>query len=168
MRYRTCITQFLCLGLLISALPLSIPSSDHGNTLQQLRFDKRADRNPNPNIPRPPKTPTPEDDPSVPVPGRSGIHYQKETNLVWFRYGDNLREHAEHLTFNQQKYPENLLPFSLASATQHYDNRQNALHGIPTQSGMVRDEKPIAAFLYKCDPTVKYVSAEESRMSYCI
>ena len=82
MRYRTCITLCLCLSLLVSALPLSIPSLDHGTTLQQLRFDKRADRSTSPDIPRPPKTPTPQDDPNVPVPGRSGIYHEEGPNRV--------------------------------------------------------------------------------------
>ena len=168
MRYRTCITLCLCLSLLVSALPLSIPSLDHGTTLQQLRFDKRADRSTSPDIPRPPKTPTPQDDPNVPVPGRSGIYHEEGPNRVWFMYGDDLRVHAEHVKFNQEKYPDNLWPFSLASVSQHYENRKDALRGIPTRKGMVRDEKPIAASLYKTDPTVMYASAKESRTSYFI
>lgn len=171
MRYWTCVTLFLCFGLLISALPLPFPSSDHEITPRQVAFDKRTGNDNQPNIPGPPKTPTPEDDPEVPVPGKSGVYYQRKKNLVWFMYGDDLREHAEHIMLNHKKNPVNRLPMKLAGIKEHHDNRQNALRGIPTQPEMARDEKPPAAFQYPAsgtDPTVIMAPIRESRTFYSI
>ncbi|KJA26574.1 hypothetical protein HYPSUDRAFT_52456 [Hypholoma sublateritium FD-334 SS-4] len=165
MRYWTCVTLFLCFGLLISALPFPLPSSNHEIAPHQVVFDKRTEHDNRPNTPDPPKTPTPEDNPEVPVPGKSGVYYQREKKLVWFMYGDDLREHAEHIMLNHKKYPVNRKPMKLAGIQTHRINRQNALRGIPTQPGMARDEKPPATFEHPgsdTNPTVVMASIRES------
>ena len=63
-----------------------------------------------------PPTPTPENDPSVPLPGRSGIDVQPgKPAIVTAFYGDaDLQLHAKHVQDNQAMYPSNRNPMLLA------------------------------------------------------
>ncbi len=158
----------LCFGLLISGLPLRPPSGSNHEIIAtpQLRFDRRADPE-QPDIPQPPKTPTPEDNPGFPVPGDSGVYHDKKTNYVWAMYGDNMREHAEHIKLNHERNPVNRMPMDLAGVREHEQNRKDALRGILTQPEKVRDEKPPALFKYpdsSVKPTVIMAPKGESSM----
>jgi len=78
---------------------------------------------------------------SIP-PGESGVRYDKSKNAVHTYYGDkDLRQHMEHLMYNQRKHPENVRPYSVAPAGSTA-NRKNALAGTKPKPGFVRDEKP--------------------------
>ena|SRR5260221_2797727 len=77
-----------------------------------------------------------------PSPGESGVRYDKSNNAVHTYYGDReLRQHMEHLMYNQRKHPENVRPYNVAPPGSTA-NRQNALAGTKPKPGFVRDEKP--------------------------
>ena len=165
-----CFTLLLSLGLFTSSLPLSLslpPPSDHEITPHDgPRFEKRTDHD-GPDISRPPKTPTHADHPKFPQPGKSGAYYDEKNNLVWLMYGDNMVNHEKHIKYIQSKSPETLMPMELADEAEKKNNRHDALKGIPTQPGMVRDEKPLAMLSYShlgTTPTVYMVPRPESSM----
>jgi hypothetical protein len=77
-----------------------------------------------------------------PAPGDSGVHYDKPKNNVNTYYGDkDLRQHMEHLMYNQRKHPENKRAFTVGPPGKK-DNRKNALAGTKSAPGFARDEKP--------------------------
>ncbi len=82
-------------------------------------------------------------------------------------YGDDMINHAKHLTYTQGKDPKTLMPMELAHETEQTGNRRDALKGISRETGMVRDEKPLAMLSYKhlgITPTVYMVPHQESSM----
>lgn len=96
-------------------------------------------------------TPSPQDDPSVPLPGRSGTHTDRNTGLVTGFYGDDrMPGHMRHLERNQAANPDNRRPMGLQSNQPGANqNRPDALRGVPrapdhrvTKEPQVRDEKP--------------------------
>jgi hypothetical protein len=73
---------------------------------------------------------TPENDPLVPLPGRSGVHVDHHRNVVTMHYGDDtLHQHMGHLQRNQAVFPENRRPYLLSLASER--NRDHALKNIP-------------------------------------
>lgn len=169
MKYTTLITLLLCFGLLISALPLPQQFSHRAIQQRQYIFDRRSSQDPGNNTnERRVKTPTPEDDPNVPVLGATGTYYDEKENLVWAYYGDSLRQHAVHIMLSQHLNPTTRLPMKRASAEEHRRNRIEALKNIPTRPNMARDEKPVAMLKRPrgVKPTVMGVSAEESSELY--
>jgi hypothetical protein len=77
-----------------------------------------------------------------PLPGFSGVHYDQPNNAIHTYYGDHdLREHMEHLMYNQRKHPENDRAFQRGKPG-NTANRDKATKGIPILPGLSRDEKP--------------------------
>ena len=164
MKYFSSFTLFLCLFSLAAAIP--VPTGG-----DPAKDDKGKGRAVDPSSR--PHTPTPEDDPNVPLPGRSGIHTDPHTHVVTMYYGDDaLPEHMGHLQRNQDSFPHNRNALPLST---HDDrNRQNALHNVPaapphpvTHEPRVRDEK-LPNMLHnphhQTSTTVEYLPDSESRM----
>jgi len=139
MKHYALFALFVFLVSFGTAIP--IPGGD-GDKLLDKGKGRAVDTPP----PSRPPTPRPEDDPTVPLPGRTGIHTDPNTNVVTLHYGDDhLHEHMGHLQRNQADFPHNRNPMSLATDDR---NRDNALHNIPTAGphpvtgeNRVRDEK---------------------------
>lgn len=108
---------------------------------------------------------TPPPDPPLshpPLPGRSGHHTVNGLTTVY--YGDDdLPGHMRHVQRNQALHPENANPMGLAHNSDR--NRADALHGIVTKDGKVRDEKNPAMFHnpnHDKTTTVEYRDPHES------
>jgi hypothetical protein len=161
MRYFSICTLFFCLLSLAAAIP--VPGPNDG------KVDKGKGRADPPSRPH---TPTPEDDPSVPLPGRTGTHTDARTGVVTLHYGDDhLHEHMGHLQRNQAAFPHNRNPNPLSGHAER--NRDHALHNIPTAGNhpvtglpRVRDEK-LPNMLHNphhaTSTTVEYLPDRESR-----
>lgn len=159
-------TLFFCVLSLCAAIP--VPTDDGKPPV-----DKGKGRAVDPPSPPPshPHTPTPEQDSSVPLPGRTGMHTDPHTDVVTMHYGDdNLHEHMGHLQRNQAAFPHNRNPNPLSVKSER--NRPHALHNIPaagkhpvTGLEMVRDEK-LPQMLHNphhsTSTTVEYLPAAES------
>ncbi|KAF8187781.1 hypothetical protein BJ912DRAFT_969655 [Pholiota molesta] len=152
MRYFSICTLFFCIFSLAAAIPVPGPMT--------------ANR---------PHTPTPEDDPSVPLPGRTGTHTDARTGVVTLHYGDDhLHEHMGHLQRNQAAFPHNRNPNPLSGHAER--NRDHALHNIPTAGNhpvtglpRVRDEKLLNMLHnphHATSTTVEYLPDRESRWSH--
>lgn len=164
MRCFSICTLFFCILSLSAAIP--IPGPNDGKP----PVDKGKGRSSSP--PSRPHTPTPEDDPSVPLPGRTGTHTDPSTGVVTLHYGDdNLHEHMGHLQRNQATHPHNRNPNPLSDHSER--NRDHALHNIPTAGNhpvtglaRVRDEK-LPNMLHNphhaTSTTVEYLPDAESR-----
>ena len=154
------VALLLCFSLLVSALPLH-PRLPHDLIKPRHHvFDRRSNPGNDGRV-----TPTHEDDPNVPVPGKTGVYYDPKHNVVYAYYGDSLHEHAVHIMINHQLSPENRLPMELASVEEHRNNRVEALRNIATQMKKARDEKPLAMVKQPdgSKKSVLYVSEKESR-----
>lgn len=104
------VALLLCFSLLVSALPLH-PRLPHDLIKPRHHvFDRRSNPGNDGRV-----TPTHDDDPNVPVPGKTGVYYDPKHNVVYAYYGDSLHEHAVHIMINHQLSPENRLPMELAS-----------------------------------------------------
>ncbi|KAF8066892.1 hypothetical protein FPV67DRAFT_1214288 [Lyophyllum atratum] len=121
-----------------------------------------------------PNTPTPEHNPAVPLPGRTGSHSDGGARVVTLHYGDDkLPEHMGHLQRNQKEFPKNRNPMSLSNDS--HRNRNDALHNIPAPSShpvtggeRVRDEKMPAMLKnphHSTSTTVEYLDRHESSES---
>ena len=159
-----CLASFLSVSL---AIPVG---SDDGQGPPKER-DKGKGKAPPPSRPG---TPTPADDPNVPLPGRNGWYTDPRTGVTTMYYGDDtMPEHMRHTDRNQQRFPENAKPKELAS-DQPVDpkNRNNALHNVPkapphpvTGRPRVKDEKLPNMFHnpnHDKTTTVEYRDEEES------
>lgn len=135
---------FVCLFALATGAP--IPSGKGSET------DKGSDNNP----PRA-RTPTPNDSPNVPLPGRTGVYPDLRAGVATLFYGDDdMPEHMAHLQRNQAKYPSNKDPMPFLPAREKNKNRAEALRFV--QPGgywpnphikldlAYRDEKHLAMF----------------------
>jgi hypothetical protein len=115
-------------------------------------------------------TPTPNDDPEVPLPGRSGWYRDPNTGLTTAFYGDDqMPNHMRHTDRNQQLHPSNRDPMPINTGP---SNRPDALRNIPpapahpvTKDSRVKDEKPPNMFKIpnsKTQTTVEYRDEMES------
>jgi len=117
-----------------------------------------------------PQTPTPEIDPHVPLPGRTGLHFDAESKIFTLHYGDDdLPKHMGHLERNQQEFPHNRnpMPYDPSGA-----NRGTALAGVPpatrepgSNEERVRDEKMPSMLRnphHATSTTVEYLPKTES------
>lgn len=117
-----------------------------------------------------PLTPTPEHDPAVPLPGRTGLYTDSRNSIVTLFYGDDkVPMHMGHLERNQHEFPHNRNPMALSN---NDENRSHALYGIPlgdehpvTGDRRVRDEKIINMLSnphHSTSTTVEYLPMPES------
>ncbi|KAF8959789.1 hypothetical protein BDZ97DRAFT_1922588 [Flammula alnicola] len=171
-------TLFFFLVSLGAAIPVPSSGSNDGNGDQPPRLDKGKGRavDPPSQPPSRPNTPTPEHDPTVPLPGRTKkythLNTHSNTPVVTMYYGDDhLPEHMGHLQRNQAEFPHNRNPLPLAAKGDN--NRRKALHNIPGASphpvtGLrrVRDEK-MPNMLHNphhaTSTTVEYLDRKESQ-----
>ena len=158
-----CLAYFLSISF---AVPLG---SDDGQDPAK-KLDKGKGKAP----PSRPGTPTPADDPGVPLPGRNGWYTDPRTGTTTLYYGDDtMPEHMRHTDRNQQRFPENREPKGLADDQPGPNkNRNNALHNVPqapphpvTGRPRVKDEKLPNMFHnpnHDKTTTVEYRDEEES------
>lgn len=102
--------------------------------------------------------------PGKPDAGVSGVHHDKETNIVHAYYGEkDLPKHREHLILNHVAHPQNNRPFNLGQPGSN-KNRQAVINRVPPRRGSRRDEKPpnFVAHDGKESVTLRYVPKDES------
>lgn len=100
-----------------------------------------------------------------PLPGVSGV-WTADDGVVWIYYAeDKLADHATHVAKHFAMYPAHDKAWGVASATAQKQHRDDALKGVPTKPGYVRDEKMQAKLDYpvgSTEVTVMYCSNKES------
>lgn len=164
MRCFSIFALFFCIVSLVAAVPIPVLDKGKGRAVDP------PSQPPSPPSSRP-HTPTPEQDPSVPLPGRTGIHTDTKTGVVTLHYGDDkLPEHMGHVQRNQAEFPHNRQPNPLAGPSEK--NRAHALQNIPTagkhpvtKEPRVRDEKSLNMLHnphHSTSTTVEYLPRKES------
>jgi hypothetical protein len=182
MKFISFFTFFVCLVALSNAAPIPSPGNDGnaGGSDPKGKGKARQESTPSPPpgsesswSPSRAHTPTPAEDPNVPLPGRSGVHHDPSTGITTLHYGDDhMPEHMGHLQRNHELHRGNCRPMPLASDAEHTRNRNEALHNVPsggkyrnTDENANRDEKHLAMLSnphHSTTTTVEKLPASES------